>query len=555
MRAANRKHPGAATEVERSEYAAQPGLSPRQNQILDLLRAGKVNKEIANELGIGLGTVKQHVVALFKKLDVSNRTMAVTRGMQIPPASRSGTVSTLESETLLEYRPCLILSAVLDEAEPQEISNTLQRILARFAAEHDALFLARKGDAGDLIIGIQRASEQDFFLALRAARTLFRALRSDRRDVENLRGGLTAGLAIASMNRKGGWSGEAIASIAISQGREFAQSALPGQLHIAPAARELLCVQSPNSAGPVPESIPFNSLENLPWQPGTVETLPLGRDVELRLIDEFLGQSKPETGSVLHISGETGMGKSRLCRYASEKTIEFGGMVHHYVCRPDHDVENPFVTTDGFSTPRFVVSDCIARPASHRPETIIIDDCHFLSPKEFAAMSSLAASAYGKNIVLAARRFVDLDASPHSVIRLRRLAPELIEKLAIGAVGRSLPRTRIASIVRRAAGVPLFALEIGRQRKPDMLPLSLRALIGARLDSLGLDRALLRRIARRRAAADVPSLAREMNESQEIVQKEVMLAVAAGVLEQEGSGKLRFLHPLLRQAVDLSGVE
>ncbi|CAG0983112.1 partial Putative HTH-type transcriptional regulator YhjB, partial [Rhodocyclaceae bacterium] len=62
--------PGQAATVPERDA---PVLTGRQRQILELLRAGKVNKEIANELGIGLGTVKQHVVAIFKKLKVRNR--------------------------------------------------------------------------------------------------------------------------------------------------------------------------------------------------------------------------------------------------------------------------------------------------------------------------------------------------------------------------------------------------------------------------------------------------------------------------------------------------
>src|SRR5689334_5015450 len=55
-------------------------LSARQQEILRLLSLGRSNKEIAEQLGLTAGTVKQHVYALFRKLGVSNRTMAVVRG-------------------------------------------------------------------------------------------------------------------------------------------------------------------------------------------------------------------------------------------------------------------------------------------------------------------------------------------------------------------------------------------------------------------------------------------------------------------------------------------
>lgn len=54
-------------------------LSPRQHEVLELIRLGSSNKEIADRLGLTTGTVKQHVHALFRKLGVTNRTMAAAR--------------------------------------------------------------------------------------------------------------------------------------------------------------------------------------------------------------------------------------------------------------------------------------------------------------------------------------------------------------------------------------------------------------------------------------------------------------------------------------------
>ncbi len=59
--------------ADRSAY----GLTQRQREVLDCLRAGKSNKQIAYELGLSEGTVKIHVTAIFKSLGVKNRTQAV----------------------------------------------------------------------------------------------------------------------------------------------------------------------------------------------------------------------------------------------------------------------------------------------------------------------------------------------------------------------------------------------------------------------------------------------------------------------------------------------
>ena len=52
-------------------------LSARQREILYLLSEGQSNKEIAESLKIGEGTVKQHLFVLYRKLEVTNRAKAV----------------------------------------------------------------------------------------------------------------------------------------------------------------------------------------------------------------------------------------------------------------------------------------------------------------------------------------------------------------------------------------------------------------------------------------------------------------------------------------------
>lgn len=51
-------------------------LSPRERQILGCLARGRSNKEIAHELGIAEGTVKNHLTSVFSKLEVDDRTQA-----------------------------------------------------------------------------------------------------------------------------------------------------------------------------------------------------------------------------------------------------------------------------------------------------------------------------------------------------------------------------------------------------------------------------------------------------------------------------------------------
>lgn len=59
--------------------ASQPQLSPREEEILRLLATGNRSKEIADRLGIGIGTVNTHVRHIYEKLHVRSRAEAVAR--------------------------------------------------------------------------------------------------------------------------------------------------------------------------------------------------------------------------------------------------------------------------------------------------------------------------------------------------------------------------------------------------------------------------------------------------------------------------------------------
>lgn len=52
-------------------------LTPKQFQVLKLLQHGLLNKQIAFDLSITEATVKAHISAIFRKLDVHTRTQAV----------------------------------------------------------------------------------------------------------------------------------------------------------------------------------------------------------------------------------------------------------------------------------------------------------------------------------------------------------------------------------------------------------------------------------------------------------------------------------------------
>lgn len=61
---------------ERETAARLATLSPQQFKVLTRVAEGRLNKQIADELGIQERTVKAHMSAIFEKLAVRNRTQA-----------------------------------------------------------------------------------------------------------------------------------------------------------------------------------------------------------------------------------------------------------------------------------------------------------------------------------------------------------------------------------------------------------------------------------------------------------------------------------------------
>lgn len=71
--------PSVAAQVMKSLHGSgTEKLSTRELEVLRLVADGHSNKEIATELHVSPATVKTHLIHVFRKLDVNDRTAAVT---------------------------------------------------------------------------------------------------------------------------------------------------------------------------------------------------------------------------------------------------------------------------------------------------------------------------------------------------------------------------------------------------------------------------------------------------------------------------------------------
>jgi DNA-binding NarL/FixJ family response regulator len=66
-------------------------LTPTQLKVLEGVNSGRLNKQIAFDLGIAEATVKAHMTALMRKLNVHNRTQAAlaARLMSLRPRAEA----------------------------------------------------------------------------------------------------------------------------------------------------------------------------------------------------------------------------------------------------------------------------------------------------------------------------------------------------------------------------------------------------------------------------------------------------------------------------------
>jgi DNA-binding NarL/FixJ family response regulator len=71
-------HPKAARELlgARRQGVGSVELTPREREVLALVRSGLANKQIARRLGISERTVKAHLTSTFSRIGVTDRTQA-----------------------------------------------------------------------------------------------------------------------------------------------------------------------------------------------------------------------------------------------------------------------------------------------------------------------------------------------------------------------------------------------------------------------------------------------------------------------------------------------
>jgi len=542
----------------------QPELTPRQQQILQLLQAGKVNKEVARELDIGLGTVKQHIVAIFKKLKVKNRTAAVSRHFDLNQpvvAGPSPSANVIQTDALLTRRPCVVLSMALAKLVGTDLVAAFYGNLASAASAHEAIFLTRQGNAGEIIFGVQRVTEYDVAVAIQTAHRVAQSLeRMQPGCLPHLRGCLSAGLALASMHRYGGWTGEAIASAAIASARELLESTPDGFFTCDQATLDLCSAFGVAGYAGMKEGVRFDELACMQWH-GVRRSFPLvGRKAELERLRSAL-QSSLTSSTLQLIEGEMGMGKTRLCQELLQLCQSKKMQVRHFRGLPTVMGSGVCDVGQGATGDVAMVTELLRDASPECARVVILDDFQHIAHEQQLTLMQLAIapSRCHRLIVFAGRKGLSqLAPKDTPCIFLHRLALRDMKQLVDDALvmPRGKNRTKVVDgIMNTALGVPLFAVEMAKSPDQPDLSLPLRVAVFSRIDKLHLDYSLLTYIARQPAGVTLANVAEGLQDDATALQRQVDRALVSGVLVRSADDTLAFTHPMIRRAIDNLNLE
>ena len=527
-----------------SDSTAIAGLTKRQQQILKLMQQGKVNKEIANDLNISLGTVKQHLVAVFKKLNVQNRTMAVARLAEFK--DQSGFDAVFSQEVLIARRPAIILSLKITNQLPLAAMRLFHTHMAEIAFNCRALFISRERGDGDLIFGLKRSSTQDIRMAVQVAGQVFNIMESfavEQLEQTNpepvLTGALVAGLISVSQNRFGGWSGETVGSYLLTMAHKL-RANTPAS-HLAFDSSVLTLMQGFDLTAPANSSgrLLFSELPSLNrWD--IAKELPLvGRDQELKQLNDLLA----EKFRVLIIEGENGMGKSRLCREASRLALKQGRELFYIHALP----------SGIFCSEQFQYLEClnpvIAGLKHAHKSLLVLDDAHHLTEENKTLLVSyLNNLSEGTQVILCGRqpqRYA-IKETLHSTYRLLHL--NRLNDIAVTSMLSKQPEIMLTSILERARGIPLFVKELSSYPESDSISLALMITIASRIDKFKVDWKLLYCIASHSQPVSLKVLSDLMKDDLIYIQTAIEHAEALGVLDFE-SNQAAFRHPLVQKTI------
>jgi DNA-binding NarL/FixJ family response regulator len=153
---------GGHAETRASDIGGAPayaGLSPRQQDLLRLLREGYDNQRIAQMVGLNIKTIEYHLTRLYRQLGVQSRLEAVNYANQHPEAFSAQAYDSQTAHDLTEFQESLPVSILIVDDNARfrfQLHHTIGKLYPG----------AQIYEAGDITTAVAQATQHTPDLAL-----------------------------------------------------------------------------------------------------------------------------------------------------------------------------------------------------------------------------------------------------------------------------------------------------------------------------------------------------------------------------------------------------
>jgi DNA-binding winged helix-turn-helix (wHTH) protein/tetratricopeptide (TPR) repeat protein len=491
------------------------------------------------------GNLHVHVSALRKALDEhgEGHTYVVTvpgRGYRLAGSAVAVPAGRGEAERRqITVLSCDLIGAVpgagdVDLEDLARAVRTFRRRLADAVRRHGGFIYRQFGSNAVALFGYPAAHEHDAEQAVRTGLDLcaaVRALTPIGEATMRCRVGIATGLVIiGDPTESETLGGDGIIGEVPDTAARLLASAHPDMVAVSPATRRLigdlfecrdLASAETNGYQVVGEGPAVSRFEALHR---TTLTSLVGREEELGLLSRCWARAGDGEGQVVLVSGEAGIGKSRLCRVLAEQLAAGPYEVVHWQCSPHHldsalypiasqigrasgfaagdgakqrgaKAESLFVAAGLGADETALLTDllglspglppplasltpqrrkhlafealisAIATISARQPMLLVFEDVHWIDPSslEFLAFALDRARRLRVLMVITARPEFELPGPEDAHIRrivLGRMSRHQSALLASRIARKGLPSVVVDQIVDHADGVPLFIEEL-----------------------------------------------------------------------------------------------
>ncbi|WP_036505877.1 BTAD domain-containing putative transcriptional regulator [Nocardioides sp. URHA0020] len=320
----------------------------------------------------------------------------------------------------------------------------------------------------------------------------------------------------------------------------------------------------------------------------------LGRDPELADLRSALDDSLEGRPGFVVLTGEPGIGKSRLAAELAETAAQQGCSVAVGQCSQDdgapplspwlsalQTLGRPFAAPEagqeagGLFRVRADVARAVCAAAAEQPVLLVLEDLHWADPSTLGVLRLLAESVTHERLLVVATWRTqtevgrDLGAVAEALARRHAVRRELTGLDVAGTrgvvaevAGVELGAEAATELHQRTGGNPLFVVEFARLAAADSerdvaellddpaLPTAVAEVVGRRIDVLpDVTVTVLRTAAIIGRGFDLDTLAAVTRMQEDELLDAVEPAADAGLLHEEGVDVFRFSHALVRDVL------